>query len=230
MKARDIMTAEVVTVAPDAPVERIASLLLENRISALPVVDSERRVVGIVSEGDLMRRPESGTERLRSWWLRTFTDSDTLAADYAKSHGRRARDVMTRHVVSVTEDTDVRDIAALLESHRVKRVPVVRQGRLVGIVSRADLLKALTAARAAPAAGTPDDRSLHDAITERIRAEAWAAPIILNVVVTRGEVELWGFVSSEEQRNAIRVLVEDVPGVRGVRDNLSAMPSWAFAD
>ncbi len=230
MKARDIMTTDVVTVAPDTPVTRIASLLLQHRISAVPVT-SERIVLGIVSEGDLMHRPENGTERARSWWLETFTDTETLARDFAKSHGRRAVDVMTRHIVSVTEDTDAGEIADLLDSRRIKRVPVVREGRLVGIVSRADLLRALIAGRSAPAPGrATDDRGLHDAILKRARAEPWADILMLNVVVRGGDVELWGIVSSEEQSNAMRVLAESVAGVRSVRDNLKVMPHWAYLD
>ena len=230
MKARDIMTTNVITADPDTPVGKIASLLLQNHISAVPVVDYDHHVVGIVSEGDLMRRPETGTERRRSWWLDFVTDAETMARDYAKTHGQRAVDVMTRHVVSVTEDAEAGDIASLLETHHIKRVPVVRQGKLVGVVSRADLLRALVAAP--PAAGqtaVPDDRTLHDAILTKIRAEPWANAVMLNVVASGGEVELWGFVTSEEQRAALRVLAETVPGVRTVRDKLSIMPRSVHA-
>lgn len=230
MKARELMTTEVITANPDTPVSRIAAVLLENRISAVPVVDYDRRVVGIVSEGDLLHRPETGTERARSWWLEFISDSDTLARDYTKSHGRRAVDVMTRHVVSVTEDTEAGDIASLLDSRRIKRVPVVREGKLVGIVSRADLLRAVARAQPpAAGAGAVDDRALHDAILNRIRQEPWANAVMVNVVVSGGEVELWGFVTSDEQRDALRVLAEGVPGVRVVRDNLGMAPRWAHA-
>lgn len=230
MKARDIMTTDVVTVAPDTTVKEIASLLLQHRISAVPVTQGGK-VLGIVSEGDLMHRPESATERARSWWLRAFTDSETLAQEYAKSHGRRAVDVMTRHVVAVAEETETAEIANLLDSHRIKRVPVVRGGKLVGIVSRADLLRALVAGQSASIRGNPtDDRGLHDAILKRVRAESWADVAMLNVVVRGGDVELWGIISSEDHRNAMRILVEGVPGVRAVRDNLSVMPHWAYAE
>lgn len=232
MKARDIMTSNVIAVSPDTPVERIAALLLENRISAVPVIDHDRHVLGIVSEGDLMHRPESGTERRRSWWLEAFTDSETLAHDYTKTHGRRADDLMTRHVVSVTEDTGAADIAHLLDSHRIKRVPVVRNGKLVGIVSRADLLRSLIAAGNASAAlgRATDDRTLHDEILKRMRAEGWTRSAMVNIVVQNGEVELWGLTPSDEQRNALRVLVEGVPGVRGVHNQLNVMPRLTYAD
>jgi CBS domain-containing protein len=232
MKARDVMTSNVITVSPDAPVGQIASLLLQHRISALPVTDYDRHVLGIISEGDLMRRPESGTERARSWWLEALTDSETLAHDYTKAHGRRAEDVMTRHVVSVREDTDVADIAHLLESHRIKRVPVVRDGKLVGIVSRADLLRSLIAAgdsRTAQGRST-DDRTLHDDILKRMRAEPWTKAAMVNIVAHGGEVELWGLVPSDQQRDALRVLVEGVAGVRGVQDHLNVMPRVTYAD
>jgi CBS domain-containing protein len=230
MKARDIMTTDVVTVAPDTTVRQIATLLLKHRISAVPVTHNGH-VVGIVSEGDLMHRPESATERVQSWWLRAFADSETLARDYVKSHGRRAVDVMTRHVVSVTEEAAAADIARLLDTHRIKRVPVMRDGKLAGIVSRADLLRALVTGglESVPAAAA-DDRGLHEAILKRARAEAWSEVLMLNVVVHGGDVELWGIVSSDEQRNAMRILVEGVPGVKSVRDRLTVLPSWAYAD
>ena len=124
MKAADIMTPRVISVTPDVSVAEIARLLLDNRISAVPVVDRDGRLVGVVSEGDLMRRAETGTERHRSWWLRAFGDSSTLASDYVRSHALRASDVMTRDVVTVAPDMPLREIANLLEKHRIKRVPV----------------------------------------------------------------------------------------------------------
>jgi CBS domain-containing protein len=223
------MTTDVVTVSPDTTINQIASLLLKHRISAVSVTQ-DGSVLGIVSEGDLMHRPESDTERAQSWWFRVFTDSETQARDYAKAHGRRAIDVMTRHVVSVIEDTPVGDIASLLDSRRIKRVPVMRDGRLVGIVSRADLLRALVAGQLESIPGPTDDRGLHDAILRRAEAESWSEVVMLNVVVHGGHVELWGIVSSEAQRNALRVLAEGVPGVHAVQDHLTVLPHWAYAD
>lgn len=228
MKARDIMTTNLVTVQPGTPVREVATQLFERRISAVPVVDEEGRVVGIVSEGDLMRRPETGTERHPSWWLRLFGYSDELAHEYVKSHGRTAADVMTRHVLSVTEDAEIAHIADLLESHHIKRVPVVRQDRLVGIVSRADLMRALIGAPQAAAPGQSDDRKIHDELTRRLRAEPWADLLHLNIVVQNGEVQLWGVVSSEDHREALRVLVEGVPGVRAVHDGMRVIPRYLF--
>src|SRR5262245_35601220 len=133
MQARDVMTAPVVTVRPDTRVEEIAQLLLERRISGVPVVDPGGRLLGIVTGGDLMRAPEIGTERQRGWWLRFFGDERARAEEYARAHGSRAEQVMTRNVVTVSDETSVAEIARLLEAHHIKRVPVVRDGRVVGI-------------------------------------------------------------------------------------------------
>lgn len=230
MQAKQIMTAEVQTVSPTTPVTAIARLLLERRISGVPVVDADNRVLGIVSEGDLMRRAEAGTARRRSWWLELFSEDSALAREFVKTHGLRAADVMTSHVVSVTETTGVADIAELLESRGIKRVPVVRDGRLVGIVSRADLLRALVAAKDSAKPAATSDAALRDEIFARLRAQPWGETLMLNVVVEDGRVELWGATRSEEQREAIRVLAERVPGVRAVRDELNVIPRFAAAN
>jgi CBS-domain-containing membrane protein len=224
MKARDIMTTDVVTVGPETPVREVAVQLFVRRISAVPVVDAERRVLGIVSEGDLMRRAEAGTERRPSWWLEVFSDWEGLAQDYLKSHGRTAADVMTRYVVSVTDDAEVGHIVDLLESRGIKRVPVVREGRLVGIVSRADLLRGLITGSAGALGQPAEDRKIHEALMSRIRSEPWASLLFLNVLVRDGAVELWGIAKSEEQREALRVLAESVPGVGAVRNSVRVMP------
>src|ERR1700757_4532857 len=143
MRAMDVMTSEVITVDEDASVQSVAKLMAKHGISAVPVVDKHDRVIGMVSEGDLLHRAETGTERRRSWWLEMMSSTNKLAGDYIKSHSGRIRDVMTRDVVSVTEETPVANIAVLLETNRIKRVPVVRDGKLVGIVSRANLVRAL---------------------------------------------------------------------------------------
>jgi CBS domain-containing protein len=227
MQARDIMTTKVVTVAPETRVEEIARLLLERRISGVPVVDADARLVGIVTEGDLMRRPDIGTERHRGWWLRLFGDERERAAEYARAHGSRADEVMTRNVVTVGEETTVDEIARLLEAHRIKRVPVVRGGKLVGIVSRANLLHSLAARPApAPAEARGDDRTIRAEIARVLDREDLATHGPLNVTVTHGVAELWGLVESEEERLAIRVAVENVPGVVAVRDNLGRVRPW----
>jgi CBS domain-containing protein len=228
MHARDVMTAKVITVTPETPVAEVARTLLAHRISGVPVVDPQGRILGIVTEGDLMRRPDLETERRRPWWLGMFADERARAEEYTKSHGSRAEHVMTRNVVTVTEDTTVTEIAQLLERHRVKRVPVVRDGKLVGLVSRANLIQGLAAAREAPPAPATDDRGIRDQITRTLDHETWVTHSPLNVIVTNGVVQLWGFVESVEERNAIRVAVSNVPGVVAVEDHLGTVQPWLW--
>lgn len=221
MEARDVMTTPVVSVQPQTPVEEIAKLMLERRVSALPVVDDGGRLKGIVSEGDLMRRPESGTERHSSWWLALVAGPDETAAAYAKSHGRTAADVMTSAIVSVSERTPLERIATLLERHRIKRVPVVRRGKVVGIVSRANLLYGLATRRPerAPAA---TDRTIQARVMDEIRRAGVDATFV-TVVVSKGVVHVWGTVESEAQRRAVRVATENAKGAKGVVDNLTIL-------
>ena len=229
MQARDVMTAPVVTVRPDTRVEEIAQLLLERRISGVPVVDGHGRLVGMVTEGDLMRRPEIGTERHRGWWLRFFGDERARAEEYARAHGSRAEQVMTRNVVTVSDETSVGEIARLLEEHHIKRVPVVRDGKVVGIVSRANLLHGLAAhSDPTPPARPMDDRSVREAVLQALERDGWTAHSRLNVIVRNGVVELWGVVDSDQSRRAIRVAAENTPGVVAVKDNLGRIPPWLW--
>ncbi len=228
MQASDIMTAKVVTVSPDTDVEVIARILLERRISAVPVVGGDDRILGIVSEGDLLRRPETETERHRSWWLRLLADKQERAGEYLKSHGRRADQVMTREVVTVAEDTNVGDIAELLEQRRIKRVPVVRDGKLVGIISRANLLHGLAAHREKIAAPSTDDRSIRGRVMAVLNELDWVSHGGLNVIVSDGVVELWGWAESQKERDALRLATEGVEGVREVKDRLGKLAPWVW--
>lgn len=220
LKARDIMTSHVITVGPSDTISNVASLLAQHAISALPVTEGGR-LVGIVSEGDLLRRDEIGTAtRHRSWWLRFFTDASTMAAEYTKSHARHVADVMTRKVASVTEDTPLTEIADLLEKKRIKRVPVLRDGKVVGIVSRANLIRALAVARASPLMGAASsDRDIRDELLKKLRSESWASIGASDVTVTDGVVTFWGAYMSEQERQASCVLAENIPGVRGIEDH-----------
>ena len=173
MLAREAMTPTPVAVPATLAIEDCARILLEKRISAVPVVDSDHRIIGIVSEGDLMRRRETGTERRYSWWLELVSDPRTMARDFVKSSGHKVSDVMTRQVVSVTEETPLATIAQILEKHRIKRVPVVREGKLVGIVSRADLVRALLVGRPAPSAAAASDADIRDHFLARLDKEPW---------------------------------------------------------
>jgi CBS domain-containing protein len=227
MEAKDVMTTPVVTVRPETPVEEVAKLMLERRISAVPVVDRGGRVKGIVSEGDLLRRPEMKTERARSWWLALVASPDEAPAAYAKSHGRTAADVMTTEVVTVSERTPLERIATLLERHRIKRVPVVRGAKLVGIVSRANLLHGLAARKPGPAPAA-SDRTVQARVMEEMR-RANVDPTLVSVVVSKGVVHLWGAVVSQEQKRAARVAAENAKGAKSVVDNVTVLSPMARA-
>lgn len=220
MLAREVMTANPIVVPASMPIEECARLLLEKRISAVPVVDAAGGVIGIVSEGDLIRRREAGTERRYSWWLELVSDPQTMARDFVKSGGHKVSDVMTRQVVSITEDTPLAAIASILEKRHIKRVPVVREGKLVGIVSRADLVRALLLGRPAPAPGAASDADIRDHFLARLDKEPWGPRSYVNIIVNNGQVELWGFAGSPDEARAIGLLAEDVPGVRGVVNNV----------
>ena len=159
MFARDVMTTSVLTVSPDTDVTEIAKMMLEHRISAVPVMSAQGKLVGIVSEGDLINRSEAETQHRASWWLRMASGEDDVSREYLRTHGRRAEDVMTTEVVTITPDTPLAEIAALLEKRHIKRVPVVEGGELVGIVSRANLLRGLAAWQPATAKAKPEDRA-----------------------------------------------------------------------
>jgi CBS domain-containing protein len=224
MKAADVMVSNVITVGPDATVSDVAQILLSNRISAVPVVDQRGELKGIVSEGDLIHRVEAGTERHRSWWLEFMTAKQTLAHEFVKSHARKVSDVMTHRVVTATPDTPLADIAAMLEKNGIKRVPIVKDKKVVGIVSRANLLQAL-ASLGKEAVKTPvDDSTLRTRVMAELRSKSWVRPSLLNAIVRDGVVELWGIVDSQTEKNAVRVAAEVVPGVRSVNDNLIVQP------
>lgn len=220
MRARDIMTSPVITVGPETPVHEIATLLLKHRISGVPVVE-HARLIGFVSEGDLLHRQEIGTERKAagSWWLRLFSVSGS-AEDYIKSHASRARDVMTREVVSVEPDTGLAEIATLLEKRRIKRVPVLSDGKLVGIVSRANLVQAIATARPTASRVTPPaDGSIRGRLLAELDHQSWWAGPNSQVIVRDGVVHYWGIARSDAEREAARVAAENIPGVRGVEDH-----------
>jgi CBS domain-containing protein len=220
MKASDIMTAPVITAGPATPVSEIAALLFRNRISAVPIVD-EGELVGMVSEGDLLLRHEIGTdraERATSWWLRLFAEN-RAAADYVKSHARRASDVMTRDVVSVAPDTPVAEIAGLLATRGIKRVPVLQGGALVGIVSRANLVQAMALAdHPAQRIHPSSDDAIRGRLLTELERHSWWRPTRSSVVVKDGVVHYWGSIDSEDERDAARVAAENISGVHGVDD------------
>jgi CBS-domain-containing membrane protein len=219
MKARDVMVSPVVTVQQSATVSDAAKTLVERGISAVPVVESQGKVVGIVSEADLLHRVEAGTERRRSWWLRALAGDEVLAADYVKAHARKVADIMTRKVVTATPDTPLHEIAMSMERHSIKRIPILDNGQLVGIVSRANLVQAVASARMDPDLPL-SDKAIREKLLGQLNTQAWAHTGLLNVIVTNGIVDLWGFSSSDVERRAIRVVAERAPGVRAVNDHL----------
>lgn len=221
MKAKDIMTSPVITVAPDTPVREIAALLFERRISGVPVLE-DGRLVGLVSEADLLHRHELGADRpaqSRSWWLRLWS-ADRTPAEYIKSHATQARDIMAREVVTISQDTPVAEIATLLETHGIKRVPVLRGAKLVGIVSRANLVQALAVMRRSATRVTPPiDEAIRGRLLAELERQPWWGRVTSTVIVTEGVVHYWGMVGSDDERNAARVAAENVPGVRGIEDH-----------
>ncbi|WP_374378416.1 CBS domain-containing protein [Dongia sp.] len=225
MLAIDVMTPAVVTATPDTTIPELCRLMLQSRISALPVLDSAGKIVGIITEGDLLRRVESGTDKKRAAWVELFVSNSQLAAEYVKAHGRRAKDIMSTHIVAVNESTPLREIADLFERHSIKRVPVVRENRLVGMVSRANLLQALVAmieAKGEPAA-PKDDAAIRAVLVKEFSDKSWRPS---NVIVRQGIAHLWGEITSDEERAAMRVAAENTPGVKGVKDHTNYPVVW----
>ena len=221
MTAREIMTTPVISVGLDTPVATIARLLIKHRISAVFVTDSKGGLRGVVSEGDLMRRSELGTNRPRPWWLALFRTGGGLADEYAKAYGRTAKDVMTDKLVTIKEDATLPEIAGLLERHGIKRVPVVQRGKPVGIVSRANLIRALAATKPTALGVRKSDREIRVRLIAELQDQPWAAMWSpRHIVVTQGIVQLWGEIASEQERKATRALAERIPGVHKVEDHL----------
>jgi len=218
MQVRDVMTRNVISVKADESILSAARLMLQNRISGLPVLDASGGLVGIVTEGDFLRRGELGTTKRRPRWVEFLLGPGKLAEEYVHQSGRKVFDVMTRDPRTVSEDDTLETVVAQMERHRVKRLPVVRQGKLVGIISRANLLHALASlAREAPAS-SGGDAAIRDRILEALAKQHWA--LAVNVVVKNGIAELWGTIMDERERQACIVAVENVTGVKQVHDHL----------
>ena len=228
MRAMDIMTTAVITVGPDTPVQDLAKLLSDRAISGAPVVDANGRLVGIVSEGDLLHRAETGTERRterrRSRWLDSLAGDRDLARDYIKSHAGKVADIMTRKVITVEETAALADVANLLETNKIKRVPVLRAGKLVGIVSRANLVRALAAIPSQPVADG-DDHAMRAKLLAELGNQEWAHVWAADIIVRDKVVHLWfSDDRSAEERHAVRVAAENVAGVRGVEEHTVSAP------
>jgi len=215
-----VMTRRVISVAPDTPIEDAVKLMLDRHISGLLVVDTTGHLAGVVTEGDLLRRSELGTGRQRSWWLRLLLSPGRQADEFTHTHGRKVSDVMTTEVVSVDADASLFDIVELMEKHRIKRVPVVQQDKVIGVCSRADLLRALAVTARLPQPTPGDDRVIRNTLLDALEKESWAPLATLNVTVAEGVVDLWGTLSDEQERRAVTVIAENTPGVKRVNDHM----------
>jgi len=221
MRAIDVMVRDVVTVHPDTDVADAIKLLAERDVSALPVLDKDGNLVGVLSEADLIHRAEIGTEKHRPWWLEAVTGATAVAEEFAKSHGKKVGEVMTDGVISVSEETPLSEIAALFERKRIKRVPVVKSGKLVGIVSRSNLIQALASAAGRVDQRDETDRRIRLDLLSRMQDQSWTDFGSRNVTVSDGVVHLWGLVGSEAERKALLALAEGVPGVSRVSDEMT---------
>lgn len=218
MRVQDCMTKDVVTVRPDTLVHDIAELMVKKRISGVPVVNEAGDLVGIIGQGDLLHRTEVGTERRSKWWLRMLADANDLAREYNKAHGLTAGDVMTRDVVSVSAGEELSVAADLMDRRRLKRLPVMRDGKLAGILTRTDLVRVLSEARREPSRRTVDDAIIAKTINDRIGKVGWLNSSYMNVAVDNGVARIAGLIESAEQRRALHVLIKETDGVKGIED------------
>lgn len=217
MKVQDVMSRDVATVSPDETILHAARLMLQRKFSGLPVVDAAGTLVGIVTEGDFLRRAETGTVRRRPRWLEFLVGPGRLAGEYTRTAGQFVREVMTRDVCVVTEDTSLEDVVDLMENKHIKRLPVIRGEQVVGIVTRQNLLRALVGMARAKPVITNDD-AIRERLVAELSKQPWAP--ILNVIVTNGHVKLIGTIFDDREREALRVLAENVPGVKSIEDEL----------
>ena len=220
MKAGDVMSWPVISIEPDASVRTAIIRMLKHRISALPVVEPGGRLAGIVSEGDLLRRAEIGTERRRPHWLEFLVGPGRLASEYTHTHGRKVKEVMTPDPETVSEDTPLDEVVALMEGQHIKRLPVMRNGRVVGIVSRANLIQALASLVPTAAEGSESDAVIRQKVLTEIDQQPWTPKALINVIVRNGVVSLWGTITDEREREALYVLAENTSGVKEVQDHL----------
>jgi len=225
MRAHQIMSRQVITVGVDASVADAIAIMLGHHVSGLPVVDAAGRMAGIVSEGDFIRRAEIGTARKRGRWLTLLAGADRVALDFARSHGRKVGEIMTRNPVTIGEDTPLADIVEIMEAHHVKRLPVMRGDSLVGMVTRTDFMPAVARlARSANGSSSQDDDRIRDLVVAAMADEPWR-PCAMNVDVRDGVVSLRGSVKSENARQAAIIATENVPGVSRVEDDLTIYPA-----
>ena len=221
LRTGDVMTTKVISVAPDDSVLHAVRLMLQHKISGLPVIDAHGALVGIVTEGDLLRRAETGTQKQHPRWIEFMIGPGVLAEEYVRASARKISEIMSRNVRAIDEDTPVSEAVDLMEERRIKRLPVVRDGKVVGILSRANLLHALASVGHEAEAATPDDVEIRETLLRHLDKQPWAPLAIVNVTVRDGVVELWGAVTDERERTALVIAAENIPGVKSVRDHLA---------
>ena len=220
MKAADVMTREIISILPDASIMEAVRLMLQHKISGLPVIDAAGKLEGIVTEGDFLRRVETGTERKRSRFVEFLLGPGRLAEEYTHASSRRVNEVMTPDVHTVTEDAPLEQIVHLMERHRVKRIPVVRGDRMVGIVTRKNLMRALASFALSAQPVAAGDAEIRERLLAELRKHAWAPVGLIDIAVKDGIVKLQGALTDERERQAIRVAAENIPGVKKVEDHL----------
>ena len=221
MKVRNVMSPRVVSIAPDANVLEAIQLMLQKHISGLPVIDKSGTLVGVITEGDFLRRAETGTERKRPRWLEFLMGPRRMADEYVQAHARRVEEVMTREPVTITEDASLDDVVRIMERRRIKRLPVVRGAQVVGIVSRANLLRALASLGAGASPPAKTDVAIREHLLAEFDKQTWAPVALIDVVVKDGVVELWGTITEQAQGEALKVCAENVPGVKSVASHLT---------
>jgi len=226
MKARDVMVSPVITVNENDTVRDVARILLAKHISGVPVVDRAGKLVGIISEADLLHRTEAGTERPSSWWLSLISGDRAIASEYVQSHATKVRDVMISDVQTAHPDTPLYEIADVFEERHIKRVPIVSDGgELIGIVCRANIIQVIASARPKLEISVPD-AMVRETLVAELKKHPWSHVHKLNVTVTNGVVDLWGIAQSETERQAIRVAAESIPGVTTVNDHMMLESSF----
>jgi CBS domain-containing protein len=220
MKASDVMTLNVISVTPNTPILHAARVMLQKNISGLPVITANGDLVGIVTERDFLRRRETGTQRHRSRWIEFLLGPGKLAEEYVRTSGRKVHEVMTPVVHTVTEDTSLEEVVRLMERHHIKRVPVVRGTRVVGIITRANLMRALVKSALQPEPVSAGDKEIRDRLLADLKQQPWAPLALIDISVQDGVVTISGTVTDDRQREALRVAAENVPGVKQVVDDL----------
>ena len=228
MQAQDIMTKKVISAAADTTIEQLTALMMKNHISAVPILDSDGAIIGLVSEGDLMRRVEGAGKTNKSWWLALFSGSSNTAQDFIAMRGRRAKDIMTSKVEVVSPETPVADIARLLEEKRIKRVPVIDDGKMIGIVSRANLMQALASTPTVSLDRSTSDQKKREVVLAALAQVPGLNPVHLNVVVENGRVDVWGIAGSDAEEKAARVALANIDGLGEVSVNLGRIPDYAW--